>query len=204
MYDTALITRNYMLYFLLPLWIVPGFADYLCHRRTKIETTSGIRESIIHLVMMTEVGIPVVLGMLLEINALVILLMIIAFFIHEATALWDVSYAVTRRSVTPVEQHVHSFLELLPFMAASFVICLHWSQFLALVGAGTEPARFVLQLKEPPLSTSYVVAILAGIAVFGGLPYAEEFWRCYRAAQDSDNQEHCQLKEAVPTANHEY
>jgi hypothetical protein len=46
-YDTALITRNYMLYFLLPLWIVPGFADYLCHRRTKIETTSGIRESII-------------------------------------------------------------------------------------------------------------------------------------------------------------
>jgi hypothetical protein len=133
--------------------------------------------------MMTEVGIPVVLGLFLEINALVILLMIIAFFIHEGTALWDVSYAVTRRDVTPVEQHVHSFLELLPFMAASFVICLHWSQFLALVGAGTEPARFGLQLKEPPLSKPYVFAILVAIAVFGGLPYAEEFRRCYRAAR---------------------
>jgi hypothetical protein len=181
--DTTLITRNYMLYFLLPLWIVPGVADYLCHRRTKIETTTGVHESVIHLIMMTEVGIPVVLGLLLEINALVILLMIFAFFIHEATAFWDVSYAVTRRNVAPVEQHVHSFLEVLPFMAASFVICLHWRQFLALVGAGTEPARFVLQLKEPPLSMPYVVAILAAIAVFLGLPYAEEFLRCYRAAR---------------------
>ncbi len=180
--DTALITRNYILYFLLPLWIVPGVADYLCHRRTKIETTSGIHESIIHLIMMTEIGIPVMLGLLLEINALVIFLMIVAFFVHEATAMWDVSYAVSRRDVTPVEQHVHSFLEMLPFMAASFVICLHWGQFLALVGAGPEPARFVLQLKEPPLSMAYVVTILATIGVFLGLPYAEEFWRCYRVA----------------------
>jgi hypothetical protein len=193
--NIGLITRNYMLYFLLPLWIVPGVADYFCHRKTKIEITSGIHESVIHLIMMTEVGVPVVLGLLLDINALVILLMIIAFFIHEATAFWDVSYAVTRRNVAPVEQHVHSFLEVLPFMAASFVICLHWGQFLALFGAGTEPARFVLRLKEPPLSMAYVLSIVAAIGVFVGLPYAEEFWRCYRATH------RCETRTTTGTAS---
>jgi hypothetical protein len=61
-------SRRYMLYFMLPLWIVPGFLDYLSHRKTKIETTSGTQESIIHALMTTEAGIPVVMGLLLEIN----------------------------------------------------------------------------------------------------------------------------------------
>jgi hypothetical protein len=38
----------YQLYVLLPLWTIPGFGDYLCHRRSKIESTSGTQESITH------------------------------------------------------------------------------------------------------------------------------------------------------------
>jgi GNAT superfamily N-acetyltransferase len=87
--------------------------------------------------MFAEVAIPLLAALFLEINALIIALMIVAFLAHEATALWDVSYAVTRREVTPFEQHVHSFLEMLPLMAAAFVATLHWPQFLALFGAGT-------------------------------------------------------------------
>ena len=65
---------------------------------------------------------------------LVIALMIAAFLAHQVTALWDVSYAVTRRYVSPIEQHVHSFLEMIPLMAGAFVVVLNWPQLLALFG----------------------------------------------------------------------
>jgi len=51
------VTRRYLLYFTVPLWVIVGSLDYLCHRRTKIETTSGTLESAIHALMMAEAGI---------------------------------------------------------------------------------------------------------------------------------------------------
>jgi hypothetical protein len=176
------IANNYMLYFLVPGWIVPGLADYACHRRTRIETTSGLREAVLHFLMITVVGVPILLGLLLEINALVILLMIGAYFVHLAMALYDVSYAVTKRTVTPIEQHVHSFLEVLPFMAVSFVVCLYWGQAQALIGLGPDRADFSLRLKDPPLPGTYLATVIAAVLVFLGLPYAEEILRCYRAS----------------------
>jgi hypothetical protein len=55
--DTALITQNVLLYFILPLWLAAGFADYLCLRAAHIETTSGAKESLLHLVQLAEMGI---------------------------------------------------------------------------------------------------------------------------------------------------
>src|SRR4051812_8205549 len=94
-------------YFIMPLWLAAGFADYLCHRATHIEVTSGAKESLIHLVMFAEVGVPALAGMFFEADALVLLALIVGFALHEATALWDVSYAVSVRHVSPFEQHVH-------------------------------------------------------------------------------------------------
>jgi hypothetical protein len=71
---------------------------------TDIEHTTGAKVSLIHLLMFGEVALPLLAGLFLEINALIIALMIVAFLAHEVTALWDVSYAVTRRYVSPVEQ----------------------------------------------------------------------------------------------------
>jgi Ca2+/Na+ antiporter len=81
-----------LLWFILPLWFVAGFADWLCHRATKIETTAGAKESLIHLLMFAEIGVPLLAALFFEINALIIALMIVAVLAHEATALWDVSY----------------------------------------------------------------------------------------------------------------
>jgi hypothetical protein len=100
-----------LMYFVLPVWLIAGFADWLCHRATHIESTTGAKESLIHLLMFVEVGIPLLAAMFLEINALIIAVMMIVFVLHEATAIWDVRYATTARTVTPIEQHVHSFLE---------------------------------------------------------------------------------------------
>ena len=43
---------------------------------------------------------------------------------HSATAYWDQAYAEPRRRVTPVEQHVHSLLEVSPIMATFLITAL--------------------------------------------------------------------------------
>ncbi|MBZ9869390.1 diguanylate cyclase [Mesorhizobium sp. BR1-1-9] len=170
-----------LMYFLLPVWLAAGFADWLCHRASHIESTTGAKESLIHLLMFAEVGIPLLAAMFLDVNALIILIMIITFFVHEATAMWDVSYATTARTVTPIEQHVHSFLEMIPLMGLVSVISLHWGQFLALFGAGTETARFELVWKSQQLPVTYIACVMAVILLFELLPYLEELVRGLRA-----------------------
>lgn len=170
-----------LMYFILPVWLLAGCADWLCHRASHIETTTGAKESMLHLLMFAEIGVPLLAAIFLQINAGIIALMIAAFFVHEATALWDVSYAITARDVTPIEQHIHSFLEMIPLMAILFVVSLHWGQFQALFGFGSEAARFDLAWKEEPLPATYVVSIMAVILTFELIPYIEEFFRGLRA-----------------------
>ena len=179
----ALLVRYYLLYFILPLWILAGMTDYFLPKRTRIENTSGTKESILHLLQLTEAGVPVVLGLLFDINALIMAVMLGAVVLHEATALWDVTYAHTRRYLGPLEQHIHSFLEVLPIMAVSFVTILYWNQLLALVGVGTEAPRFELRTKTDPLPTAYLIALFSSIAIFIVLPYGEELWRCLRTVR---------------------
>ena len=90
--------------------------------------------------------------------------MIESFLLHDMTALWDVSYAVTLREVTPIEQHVHSFLEMVPFMAVAFVCVLHWPQVLAMFGIGREKADRSLRRKSRPLPWRYVTTMLGTMA----------------------------------------
>jgi hypothetical protein len=179
--QAAQVTQLVLMYFVLPLWLAAGLADYLCHRASNIAMTSGAKESLLHLLQFAEVGVPILAAIFLEINALVFAVMIVAFLLHEATALWDVSYASATRKVTPIEQHVHSFLEMLPLMGLLMVAVLHWGQLLALFGLGPEPARFTIALKPEPLPWAYVVAVLAGVLLFDLLPYGEELVRGLRA-----------------------
>ena len=170
-----------LLYFVLPLWLAAGFADYLCHRASSIELTSGYKESLIHLLMFFEVGVPLLAAIFLEINALVIATMIVGFIAHQLTALWDTSFANDKRRVTPVEQQIHSFLEQLPLAGMLIVIILHWPQFLSLWGLGTETAQYRIAMKPDPLPWAYVAAFLAAVLVFELLPYLEELLRGLRS-----------------------
>ena len=169
----AEVTRSVLMYFVLPLWLVAGFADYLCHRASNIATTSGPKESLIHLLMLAEISVAVVTAMAFQINAAVILLMIIVWAAHEATAVWDVTFAHHRREVTPIEQWVHSYLGVLPLLSLVLVVVLHWSQFLALFGLGAEAPRFEIIWKDPPLPWGYVLPIIAATVLFEVLPYFE-------------------------------
>jgi len=173
---------GYLLYLLLPLWIAAGVVDWWCHRREHIERTTGATEAALHLLLLAEVGVPVLFALFFEVNALVLLIAFVAFLAHEATTIWDLTYAVRRRPIPAIEQYAHGLLHVLPVMALSCLVFLHWPQFLGLLGMGDAP-DFSLTLKRDPLPTGYVVALLAAIVVLQVLPFTEEFLRGLRGAR---------------------
>ncbi|WP_030412675.1 hypothetical protein [Streptomyces sp. NRRL S-1448] len=175
--------RRFLLYGVMPLWLVPAVADWAMHRRTRIEDTTGVRESAVHALMMTEAGVPVAMGLLAKINPLVLTVMGGAALAHAATALWDVGLAHGERELHPVEQHIHSFLEVLPLTALAFLCTLHSDQARATLRGSRRPDDWKLLPKENPLSARYLAGIGLGIGACIVLPYAEEMTRCVRVAR---------------------
>ncbi|MFF9114921.1 diguanylate cyclase [Streptomyces massasporeus] len=183
--DVGDATTRYLLYGLLPSWFVPGVADWVMHRRTRIEDTAGTKESLIHSLMMAEVGIPIALTLRYEVNPLLLSVQLGGAAVHEATALWDVRTAVrSEREVKPIEQHIHSFLESLPFGALAALMCLHADQVTSLLRGGRgDPDAWRLVPRRRPLSPGYLAGIAAAIGTCVLLPYGEELLRCVRAGR---------------------
>ena len=177
---------GFVWYGLFPVWLFAGLGDYLCHRASRIELTSGFRESAIHLLQAIEIGIPLLAALLFEINSLVLLVMIVAVLIHDATALWDVTYTEPRRRVLPFEQHIHSYLEILPMIAVSVAALLHHEAFLAIFGAGATDADFALRWKRDPASIAQIASVLGLLFAVQGLPLAEELLRTWRQRDAAD------------------
>jgi hypothetical protein len=165
-----------LMYGVFPLWIAAGLVDWFCHRRAAIEHTAGLKENLLHWLLFAEVGLAMVAVALLEVNAAVLLAVLAAFLLHEATVLAELHYAVSMRRVEPFEQMVHSFLELLPLASLALLCAQHWDQVQALLGPG--PADFGLHWKRDPWPTSYLVGALGAVALFNVLPLVEESWRC--------------------------
>jgi hypothetical protein len=179
-FDVQRATQNTILYGILPLWIVPGFLDYVFHRKSSIETTSGTHESLIHALQMTSIGVPTLMALFFEVNAAVIAASIGAAVLHEALTFWDIAYAEPLRRPEPNEQHVHSFLEVLPIMALTSLLTLHPAQTASVFGRGDQQPVWRLRLKRPPLRRRYLAAVGAAVTTFLAAPYAEELLRCYR------------------------
>lgn len=177
----AVLLREYLLGVLLPIWIAAGCGDYLAHRRSRIEHTSGLKESALHLLMLLQVGVPLLLALFLDISTLLFAIMLVALLAHAATAHWDLRYTSPRREISAFEQHCHGVLEVVPFMAVSLLAILHWDAFAALWGAAAP--RWTLRWRDPPLPPTYLVLLLGAVAVLVILPFLEEFWRCWRVAR---------------------
>lgn len=174
---TDVLVFYFVLYGCLPLWTVMGFIDYMCHRASHIERTSGLRESLLHAVMGVQVGIPVFLGLFFQINVMVLLLVFIVLVFHEWVAHMDVKYARGEREISITETHAHSFLEVIPFMIAALVVCMNWSAFIDLVTLNWS-GQMVLKAKVHPLNTTYLALYVASLVALDVIPYIEELWRC--------------------------
>ncbi len=169
-----------LVYAVLPLWMIAGFADYLCHRASGIAQANGARESILHWLMLGEVGVPLLAAVFLKINAMLFGLMLLFWLAHEITTHVDLRLAMRTRRVTAFEQQVHSFLEVLPVAALALLASLHWDQALALFGAGTQGADLSLALKPLP-PPAQLIALFGGLLLLGVVPYLDELWRGLRA-----------------------
>jgi hypothetical protein len=168
------VVRFILFYVLLPLWLVAGFADYFCHRKSRIEETSGVKESAFHLAGLIEMGVPLLAILFLQVNALIVLIVIFGVLLHEATIVWDVRYANSTRFISPGEQQLHGVLELVPWFVLALLLALHWEEL------STSPTlpNWSLVRKGIPIDVGYVTTLLTGSAVFGLIPYCEEILRC--------------------------
>ena len=170
--------RLFLMFVVLPLWVAAGFADWVCHRRTAIAVTSGLKENLLHWLMFLELGVGVLAVALLEINAAVLLIVLAAFLLHQLTVYLDLHYSTLLRDVGPFEQMVHSFMEILPLLALALLSLLAWPQALAIVGLGDAPADWSLRLKQNPLPLEYLQAAGVLIAAFNLVPLLQETWSC--------------------------
>jgi hypothetical protein len=177
---TARLAERYILAVILPAWMAAAGVDYVLHRRSQIESTSGSYESRLHVVGISLSALPVLAGLLCEIEAGALAVMGGGFVVHAAMTVWDIGYADGRRRIVPLEQHVHALLEMLPFMALSLAAIAHRGQAAALFGAGNEKPRFALRGKRKPIPLRLLAATIAGFTVIVALPFAEEYARCVR------------------------
>ncbi|MDP9039723.1 MAG: hypothetical protein M3O02_10695 [Acidobacteriota bacterium] len=175
---------RYLLFVLIPLWTTTGLLDWYFHKKTDIEHTAGIGESLLHLLMFTEVGVPLILGMICEINAGLLSAMAGAVVVHSATAWWDVAYATDTRLLTQGEQHVHGFTEVLPIMALTMTASLHYDQVRAIFGRGPQQPEWALRIKSRRLPFLYLGGLAGLIVAAIGVPFANEIWRCWRARDE--------------------
>jgi hypothetical protein len=158
----------FLMYAVLPLFIVAGFVDWLCHRSTEIEITSGLRENLVHWLMFGQIGSGAAAVMLFEVNATVVLWVGFVFLLHEVTVWLELRYTVDRREVRPFEQVVHSFMEMLPLVAFALLFVI------------ASPSDG-LRLRRAPLPQGYVFYAGVGVLLFNVLPLAEETVRCWHA-----------------------
>ena len=166
-----------LMYGLLPVWLSAGFADYVCHRRERIELSAGWPESLLHLLMLGELGIGVLAALLLDINAAVLVLMFACCLAHEVTIWVDLAYASARRRIPPFEQWVHALQFSLPWAGFVGLVLLNHEQALAAVGAGEAAADWSLRWKDPPLPLWYLISVTLAAVALVVVPFLLEWLR---------------------------
>ena len=165
----------------IPLWIAAGLADWACHRATAIERTSGVVENAFHWVLLAEGGVGLLAVALLEPTAGVMLVVFASWLAHEVTTWIELRDTVPRREVRPVEQMIHSFMEILPLVMLVLLAAMRWEQVAALFGQGTPDLG--LRWKERPWPAGYLAAAGAAVLVLNVAPRGAEGVRGVRAGR---------------------
>lgn len=169
-----------LLYGVLPLWVAAGLADWACHWRTGIERTAGVAESAFHWLMFSLVGAGVLAGLLLRINAGLLLLCLALAVVHHLVVYVELRYVAPLREIGPFEQMVHSFLELLPLVALALLAVLA-----AAAGELDRPLDFGLAMRVPALPPRLVAGVLLAVLLFNALPLLHELLRAWAARRQA-------------------
>ena len=158
---------------LYPAWLLAGAGDYLCHRRTDIERTSGVTESWLHVLQFVCLAVAFACAVLLHISAAVFVLLVALVIVHSFLSYIDVRYTDGRRRISPIEQSIHGFMDVLPLVAVALLAVLHWQEIRA--GSTAFALQAGLDMKR--------VLLLSSFAVLAGPPVLEELLRGLRHHQ---------------------
>lgn len=150
------------------LWLLAGCLDFACHRRTDLPHTSGLRESALHLAQLALLGLALCLGLALRIGPAVLAALAALVAAHALLGYLDTRQAYGRRDIRPIEQHLHSVLDLAPVAALWWA----WTWY--------EPSAGIA-LREPAPSPALWIAVLAPALVLCVAPAWLE-WRASLAA----------------------
>lgn len=173
---------NLILYGLLPLWGIAGFIDWCCHRATRVEATSGIKESLIHSLMGVQLAIPILLCLLFEVNVLILGICALTWLLHECIAHWDVHYSAPLRRISIWEVHAHNYLATLPLYLLMLIVVLNWDVVERALTFDWSGQFTLTRLPKPHGSPQYLAHYLLFMAALCVAPYLEENLRCLRHA----------------------
>ena len=149
-------------------WLAAGLGDFLCHWRTDLPHTSGVAESITHLLQLALLAIAVILGLAFEVGPISALLLLALVIAHAVVGYIDTAIAFrTRRMVKPVEQHLHSVLDMAPVVGFAWLLITTWPAAM--------DARWALQSRQPMLPVAVWLAMLAPPVVLCVVPALLEF-----------------------------
>ncbi len=175
-----MLVLNLILFVILPLWGFSGLWDWWCHKKSNIEKTSGLKESLIHALMGIQIAIPMLIGIFFQFSVLTYLIMLACLVSHEVVAHWDVHYSAPKREITIWEMHAHNYLATIPLYLIALISVLGWE---------TVKDTFTLQwsgsmyfrLRDVPIGgDKYYVIYGVFIALVCGFPYVAEILRCLR------------------------
>jgi len=179
--ETSRLLEQLLLCVLLPLWLLAGLADWACHRVQRIEHSAGVKESLLHLAMLAEIGPAIVAALALQPTAGLLVWLLLACIAHELTTWWDLVYASSRRRIPPYEQWVHSLQLASPWIGWATLAVAHRPQALAAFGLGDVAPDWGLRWRDPPLPAAVWFAVLAGATALVVAPLTGEYLRCRRA-----------------------
>jgi hypothetical protein len=154
-------------------WLVAGAADFVCHARADLARTSGLRESGLHVIEMTLCAGLLLAWLIFDPGLGVFLVQFALVLAHAVAGYLDTRAAWRRRVITPVEQHLHSVLDLAPWIALGIVA---YANAPAALQAGWPVA-----VRETPLPPRLWALVLVPAMLLCGLPLAREFWRAAAA-----------------------
>jgi hypothetical protein len=129
--DPKSMLLGFVIWVLYPAWLLAGAGDYFAHRRTDIAHTSRSTESWLHLAQLTCIAAAFIAAVLFEITLVLWIWMIAAVLLHSVLAFIDVSYTDGRRYISPFEQHVHGYMDVIPLVAVALLGVASWPQIAA-------------------------------------------------------------------------
>jgi hypothetical protein len=157
---------------LYPAWLLAGGADYVCHRMTRIEDTSGPIESLLHLAQFFVLLIAMFIYVAFEVTRVTFAIIALAVLLHSVLAFMDTTFTDGRRRIAPFEQWIHGLLDCIPWFAVCLIGLLSWDRLLS--GAPAMTGDVDISRAEGWLLSSFLVLT--------GIPIVEELARALRGA----------------------